>query len=177
MGGTWRLEESRLVQERSAASAADADVLTMTGVVPAGRLWVITGVAYIPDVAETQVISFYKVTSSGAPISLLNPISLALNPARATFIEQGMEYLLFPGEYLQVRRQAHTAGSVMSTTVQIIEIDQPLYTYDEPQVVRRQQRAISSMRSALGGGGGRGGAGASSPTPTSSGGGGTPRPV
>jgi len=81
---------------------------------------------------------------------IFNPVSLNLNPAYATFIEQGMEYLLFPGEYIVARRVTHTAGSRMMAKIQIIEIDQPLYTYNEPQVVKRQVRALSTIRSMIG---------------------------
>lgn len=174
----WKLEEARLVQERSSGSAADADTMTLLPVVPAGKVYVILGMGYIPSVAETQVISFYKVTPAGSPLCLLNPVSLALNPARATFLEQGMELFLLPGEYILVRRGTHTAGSSMSATMQFIEIDLPLYTYDEPQVVKRQARAISTLRSRLGGGtGGPGISPGSSPGTVPRGRGGGPEPV
>lgn len=163
----WKLEESRLVQERSTSSAANAEVLSISSTVPLGKCWVILSCGYIPDVAETQLISFYKVTSSNAPLSLLNPISLNLNPARATFLEQGMEFLLLAGEYLMVRRAGHTAGSIMTCTIQFIEIDQPLYTYEEPLTVQRQKRALGELRTAFSG---RGGARASSVVPTVPGG-------
>lgn len=149
----YKLEETRLVQERSNASAVNADsVLLGYPGVPAGKLWVVLACSYMPDVAETQVITFQKLNATGTAFSLLNPVSLALNPARATFIEQGMEYLLLPTEYIRIYRGAHTAGSSMSAYMQIVEIDQPLYTYDEPQVVKRQEKAVSSIRQRLGGG-------------------------
>lgn len=156
MSGVWKLEEARLVQERSVSSAANADTLGLGVLVPPGKCWVILAVQYMPDVAETQTIGFYKVTGTGAVFTLLNPLSMALNPQRATFIEQGMEYLLLPGEYLLVRRGGHTAGSTMGLSIQFVEIDLPLYTYDEPQTVKRQARALSSIRSMLGGGVGGG---------------------
>lgn len=152
MGISWPLTEARLVQERTSSSAANADTLSLTPACPTNRVQIITACAYIPDVNEAQTISFYKVSSSGAPLTLLNPISMTLNPARATFIEQGMEVFLLPGEYVLVRRGGHTAGSTMSATIQFIEIDLPIYTYDEPQVVNRQQRVLSALRTRLGGG-------------------------
>lgn len=153
---TWKLEESRLVQQRTATSAANADSLNLGNPgVPAGKLWVVNAVGYYPSVAETQVISFEKYNGNfGSYFGLLNPVSMNLNPAQGTFIEQGMEYLLFPSEYLLIRRVTHTAGSSMTAYMQFIEIDQPLYTYDEPQIVQRQARAISSIRTRLGGGSG-----------------------
>lgn len=150
----WKLEEARLVQQRIATSAVDG--LTVgTAVVPEGKCWVITACGLVPDVAETRVVSFDKIARSGDLFSILNPISLALNPMRATFIEQGMEYILFPGEQLLGRRSAATAGSTFSILIQFVEIDLPLYTYDEPQIVKRQKSALSTIRQRLGGGSGR----------------------
>lgn len=158
----WNLAEAKFVQERLAISAANDESLTAGYSVPQGKCWVIIGFAYRPSVGETQVISMAKVTAGGNAYSVLNPVSLALSSTIvATFIEQGMEYLLLPGETLRVVRGSHTVGSTMSFLAQIIEIDLPLYTYDEPQVVKRQDRALSSVRARLGAGvtGGRGGVG------------------
>lgn len=154
----WKLEETRLVQV-TAASSAVAGLTCSTAAVPLGKIWVILAAGYMPDVAETRIISFYKVAQFGGipgTYCISNPISLALNPARATFIEQGMEYYLLPGEYITARRDAATAGSVMNLLIQFVEIDQPLYTYDEPQIVKRQQRALSSLKSRVAAGGGLG---------------------
>lgn len=160
MGASWKLEESRLVQFAGNGSAANADIVNITNPVPDGKIWVIVGCGYYPSVAETQVVSFRKsCTKSGLYVALLNPVSLALNPAYATFIEQGMEYMLLPGEVIQVLRGTHTAGSSMNAWQQFIEIDQPLYTYEDPQTVKRQARALSSIRTALGGSVGRGSGG------------------
>lgn len=177
MAGFWKLEETRLVQYRQIVSAANADTVDFAGAQPpAGKLWIVLGFGYRPSVAETQVVSFNKACASGHIVGLLNPLSLNLNPTYATFIEQGMEYMLMPGEYVQVNRVTHTAASTMLINMEFIEIDQPLYTYEEPQVVKRQQRAISSIRTRLGGAVGGGGV---SPRTSGSGrgGGGTPLPV
>jgi hypothetical protein len=144
---------------------------------PAGKIWIVTGFGYLPSVAETQIISMEKICGSGSGFALLNPVSLALYPAKATFVEQGMEYTLFPNEYITVRRGTHTAGSSMTGVMQMVEIDQPLYTYDEPQVVKRQQRAVSSIRTALGGAAGRGSGAGTAPTGGRPGGGGGALPV
>lgn len=162
--GFWRLEEARLVQQRSNASAINAETLDIgyPGV-PAGKVWHVLACQYKPDVAETQVISFEKSTSAGIYMALLNPISLALNPALATFIEQGMEYLLLPGEWILVRRGNHTVGSLMTGYIQFVESDLPLYTYEEPQIVKRTQRAISTIRQRIGGGAGARGIGGGVP--------------
>lgn len=174
----WKLEEARLVQQRAAVSAANADSLGIGSPgVPEGKCWIVLGFNYSPSVAETQTISFSKYSSKTTTFfGLYNPVSLALGAAggagAATFIEQGMEYILFPGEFLYVIRGGHTAGSTMSGTMQFIEIDLPLYTYDEPQIVKRQQMALSSIRSQLGGGVGRGGVGPG-PSPGTRGGGGS----
>lgn len=167
MNGFWKPGEIRLVQERTVTSGANDEYVAVgyPGV-PEGKLWVVSAVSYMPSAAETQVIAFYKVSKVSTQFALLNPISMSLNPAVATFIEQGMEYLLFPGEYLAVRREDHTVGSTMSLTIQIIEVDLPLYSYDEPQTVLRQERAVSSLRSRLGGGLGGGVRGIVPPTLT-----------
>jgi len=171
----WKLEEARLVQERANTSAADADSLAIGVNVPLGKCWIILACRYTPSVAETRDISFYRITRTGVSFPILNPIALALNPSSATFLEQGMEYLLFQGESLSVRRSAHTAGSTMDMNVEFVEIDMPLYTYDEPLIVKRQQRVLSSIRSRLGGGTGvRGGGGPSPGVPPGGGGGGAP---
>lgn len=149
----WKLEEARLVQFRSATSGAGAtNVSLAASPVPAGKVWVVLGFSYYPSAAETRTIGFRKITPSGAQIALLNPLAMLLNPFMATFIEQGMEYLLFPGEYVYVDRDAATAGSTMTIQMQFVEIDLPLYTYEEPQEVKRQGRAISSLRARLAGG-------------------------
>jgi uncharacterized membrane protein YgcG len=162
MGASWKLEESRLIQYRATSSAANADSVAFAAGPPIGRIWVITGFSYFPSVAETQVVSINKSIPGVGSFGLLNPVSLNLNPAFATFIEQGMEYTLFPGEILQVFRVTHTAGSTMTAQMQFVEIDQPLYTYEEPQEVVRQKRAVSSIRSAMGGASSRGGGSESS---------------
>lgn len=149
----WNLGEARLIQERAASSGAGAtSVSFVLAPVPQGKVWQIIGFGYYPSVAETKVISIEKTTRSGGVVGVLNPISLNLNPAIATYIEQGMEYTLYPGEYMTVRRDSATAGSTMYAMIQFVEIDLPLYTYDEPQVVKRQERAISSIRQRMGGG-------------------------
>lgn len=168
MTGAWKLEDSRLVQLRDVQSGAGDTALDATAYVPAGKIWVITAFGYYPSVNETKIVSVIKSTTS-ASFALINPVSLALNPNIFTFIEQGMEYLLFPGEKITVRRDSATAGSTMRAFTQIIEVDQPLYTYEEPQIVKREKRAISSIRQAIGGGG-AGVGGAAPPT------GGSPRP-
>lgn len=152
MGASWKLEESRLLQYRVIASAANADTVAFSAApVPLGKIWIVLGFGYYPSVAETQTVSMAKSTPGGYVCGLLNPVSLNLNPAIATFIEQGMEYTLYPGEYINIYRVTHTAGSTMSAWMQFVEIDQPLYTYDNPIIVRDQKRALSSIRSAMGG--------------------------
>ena len=172
----WKLEEARYVQERSNTSAADSEfiVLGFPGV-PRGKIWIVIAAMYRPSVAETQNCSWTKWTASG-PFALLNPISVALNPQTFTFLEQGMECILFPGEYLVVRRASHTAGSSMSASMQFIEIDLPLYSYEEPQIVKRHVSALSSIRTRLAGG--RGGGGGTVPSegePHGGGGGSLPK--
>jgi uncharacterized membrane protein YgcG len=156
MSAGYKLEETRLVQERSATSAANADYLNFGAGVPDGKIWIVLSAGYMPSVAETQVVSFSVVSlKTNSNFGLINPVSLNLNPAQATFIEQGMDYMLLPGDLIQARRVTHTAGSTMSCIIRFIEIDQPIYTYEEPLLVMRQKRGISSIRSMMGSGSAR----------------------
>lgn len=177
MGAVWRLEEARLVQNRTSVSAANADSIGMAAV-PAGKVWCVLACSYYPSATETQVVSFQKVWPGIGVYGLLNPVSMALIGAGAgavaTPIEQGMELFLLPGEYIQATRATHTAGSTMTINIQFVEIDMPLYTYDEPQEVKRNQRGISSiMRRVAGTSRGSTGPGFH-PTTPGGGGGGTP---
>jgi len=150
----WRLEEARLRIQVTTTSAANAlNVTCPSNVCPDGKVRIITKYGYYPDATETQTVSF-QVFDNGTSYNygLYNPVSLALNPAFATPIEQGMEYILFPGQTIIVRRGAATAGTAMIACCEYIEIDLPLYTYDEPQVVKRQQQALSTLRQVVGGG-------------------------
>ena len=123
MGAFWKLEESRLIQTRSVVSAANSDNVSLAAFpVPAGKIWQILAVGYYPSVTETQVVSFLKADSGSRIYSILNPVSMNLNPAGAygTFIEQGMEYTLYPGEYIGCYRATHTAGSTMTLVMQFV---------------------------------------------------------
>lgn len=164
MLGNLPLCDARLVQERTATSAADALALQINAaVVPAGKIWVVIGVSYRPSVAETQVVGFDKVTAAGNNMALLNPVSMNLNPCFATCISEGMLLYLLPGEYIVVRRVAATGGSTMVGRMQFVEYDMPLYDYIEPQaaarVVRVGQKLAERVSSLARGGGGGGGGG------------------
>lgn len=157
----YDVSELRLVQTRSAGSAANALWTEIADAVPAGKIWNIIGIGYLPSVAETQVVSFEKVTRESQPIGILNPVSLNLNPAIATGLTEGMEIALLPGEKIRVRRVAATAGSTMAFYIQFVEADMPLYEYTEPQLAKREKMFASTIRQRLGGGsfGGGGGGG------------------
>jgi len=175
----WKLEEARYVQERIFTSGPNAEALEGLPGVPRGKIWIVIAASYMPSVAETQNCSWTKITRSGGEVALLNPISVALNPQTFTFLEQGMECILLPGEYLCIRRSSHTVGSAMTARMQFIEIDLPLYSYEEPQIVKRHVSALSSIRTRLaggrGGGGGGGGTVPSEGEPHGGGGGSLPK--
>lgn len=160
----WKPEETRLVQNRDTTSAANAlSVMCPSSQCPDGKIWIITAYGYQPSVAESRLVSATKFNAkTSREYGVLNPLTLNLNPAYSTFIEQGMEYWLMPGETIIFKRDAATAGSTMISYCQLIEIDQPIYTYEEPLIVERQKRALSSIRSMIGGGG-RGPGGSVSP--------------
>jgi hypothetical protein len=106
---------------------------------------------YHPSVAETQVVGWMKLDNNNYRYQLVNPASMALSPTiqAFTFIEQGMECMLFPGDYIYARRNAATGGSTMTLYLEYVEIDLPLYVYEEPQVVKRTHQALSSIRQSL----------------------------
>jgi hypothetical protein len=158
----YNLGDIRLIQERISTSAADALVVN-SATCPEGKIWTITAFGYRPSANEARLISFQKVTKSGNAVAVFNPLSMTLNPAWATFIEQGLIYQLFPGEYIVCRRDVATAGSTMTCLMQLVESDLPLYTYEEPQIIKRQARAISSMRSRIAGSISRRGGGGEAP--------------
>lgn len=150
----YNLSETRLVQYRSVTSAADANTVDCPSP-PAGKIWNVIAFGYTPSVAESQTINIQKEVATIGTFSLINPVALALAATiPATFIEQGMEYYLLPGEIIRTTRQNHTAGSTMSVFLEFIEIDQPLYHYEEPQVVLKNAKILSSIRQKLGGGSG-----------------------
>lgn len=153
----FELAELRLVQERTITSAANALQIQL-GPPPEGKIWNILGASYYPSVAETRVVSVYKTTRSGAPIGVLNPISLALNPDTSTPFEFGLTTFLLPGETLIWLRSAATAGSTMVAGIQFVEIDLPLYEYLEPQEKKRistvRGTLLRRMSGVMGGGGG-----------------------
>lgn len=157
MPGYWNLSEARLVQERRNLSAANADSITCGYPGPPdGKMWVVTAFGYYPSVGETQLIGATKISGrTGAYFSLYNPVSLTLNPPLFTFLEQGLEALFFPLEYLQITRGNHTAGSTMSVAMQFVEIDMPLYEYIEPQEAKRLTLARTKIIQAMGSGRGR----------------------
>lgn len=172
MIGYWDLKEARFLQFAYEVSPADATDITLgSHICPPEKARIFLNVGYMPTAAETRVIAFSKMTKFGQELPLINPFSAALNPALATFLEQGNEEIFFPGEYLIVRRDDHTAGSQMKLWAQFVEIDLPLYTYEEPQRVRRAALALSSVRQAMGIVGGSRGGGAPVAGPVSGGGG------
>ena len=152
MPEAFDLCEIRLVQRVIYTSAANADNLS-SGIVPDGKIWTIIGLGYSPSVAETQTINIQKYERAGGYLSLLNPVSLALNPAVAG-IDYGLTVQLYPGEFIRVLRGTHTAGSTMSFVMQFIETDLPLYDYIEPQAAARVKRFASSIAQRVSGGSG-----------------------
>ena len=157
MNQTYHLSEARLAQSLTRTSAADALNISLPAV-PTGKFWNIIAAGLYPSVAETRLFFFERISAAAWPFPLTPPISYALDTViRLGLLSEGTELVLLPGESLGARRSVATAGSGITIYAQFIESDLPLYTYDEPQIVKRQARSISSLRSRLGGGIGRGG--------------------
>ncbi len=177
MPEAWELQDTRLISTDNNLSAVNAELVTVGAPGPApGKLWSVIAYGYYPSVQENQVVGIVKYNSrTGHYYGLLNPVALTLNPTMATFIEQGMTYLLLPGEYIYAYRLGHTVGSAMQVFLQYIETDQPLYEYVEPQVRKSINRFLSTIRPRMGGGGGRPAAGIAPPVVPPGGGGGRER--
>ncbi len=150
-------EEGRFIQVKYATSAVDA-LLVPIGPVPAGKIWTVLEAFLSNSCAaggENQYV-WFAVSPDGV---LYYPVTTpeqhvvdASNGQYLPMLREGMELRLWPGEYLAARRGDHTAGSTIIIYARIIESDMPLYTYDDPQTVLRQRKAISSVRTRLGGG-------------------------
>jgi hypothetical protein len=128
------LHEGRFTQSGLRTSAADALTLALPAVVPANKYWTLLGASYNPSATETRVVVWEKVTRGGAVIAVTRPFSIELTTLlKWPLLTEGLELVLFPGEYVQVRRSAATAGSTMSIQFQYVESDLPYYAYTDPQ--------------------------------------------
>jgi hypothetical protein len=163
MLSAYDLHEIKLLQEPYVNSAADA-LFVNSPTVPAGRIWTVLAATCYPSVAETQSVQVSVAsTRAGTVYALTNPVSIALSsPLRYAVVPVGNELQMYPGEYLQFRRGAATAGSSIVIAIRFVETDLPMYAYRDVQhkVMRRgiAPRPISVQRS----GGGPGSAPTSS---------------
>jgi DNA-directed RNA polymerase subunit H (RpoH/RPB5) len=167
----YDLHEARYIQDKQSISAANADTVS-SGVVPAQKIWTVIGGGYFPSVAETKIVQFQIVKSAG---SYVYPVTLQQNIALDTtrglpLVSEGMELKLYPGEWIAVVRDSHTAGSTMILNLRVIESDLPYYAYVDPLAkvaatqhkhgsVNRPTGGIASMGTGFGPGRGRAGGG------------------
>lgn len=172
----FNIGEYRFVQWRTNNSAANALNVSTYYPVPENKIWTVIAIGYKPSVAETKIISAVKVDSGSREYALLNPVSLALVPASATFLDAGSYIELLPGETVKFLRDSATAGSTMGVYFQFVEWDMPLYDYTEPQEAKRIRKnalGLFERPGVFGGGFSGGGAGGGRGT---GGAGGRPRP-
>lgn len=138
--------EVRYIQLARYESPADA-LSAAFGPVPQGKLWTFQVMGFFPSVVETRIVWWNVVHPNGTteiPISV--PLSIALSSTRGLpLLLAGDEFSLLPGQFLQARRDAATAGSLMYLLGQFIETDVPLFQYTEPQEVRRIRRRATGL--------------------------------
>lgn len=174
MPEAYSLAESRFIQHINGVSALNAHI-ALIGPVPAGKIWTILCAIGQCSADDTQDYWFGVYVSSVVNYSVTHPEEHAFDVSEANWIpmlREGMEIKLFPGEYLSFNRDGHVAGSTISIFARIIESDLPLFTYEEPQIVKRQKVALSTIKSLMSGGGSRGSGPGSSPGSIPRGGGG-----
>jgi hypothetical protein len=132
--------------------SSPADALSMAiGPVPAKKIWTFQAACYFPGVAETRIVWWNVVCPNGTTeIAVSVPVSIALSNTRGfPLLTPVDEFVLLPGQFLQVRRDAATAGSVMWLTALYVESDLPLYEYTEPLEKRRLRRSARDVVKAL----------------------------
>lgn len=142
----YELQEGRYLQYRSATSAANGLAIGI-GPVPAGKIWTILAGYATCTVAETQIYWWALLDPSATYYyPVVRPVSFAVAPAvgqHFPLLTEGMELKVFAGEYIYAMRAAATAGSTLTAVYRIIETDLPLYTYLEPQEVKRLKNIAS----------------------------------
>jgi len=137
---TFEIHDLQYAQDYTITSAADA--LTVNGsATPRARIRAVFLGGYVPSVAETRTLQFSIINPAFGAYPLAPPATVALLALfRYTFVPIGYEIVLFPGEYLQARRDAATAGSTIQFYFRFVETDQPFYRWKEPQRDRMFQR-------------------------------------
>jgi hypothetical protein len=127
------LADALFINEVIKVSAPNALTLTF-GPVPAKKLWTIQAASYFPDAVETRTVQWLIMNPNGTTLFAVSlPISIALwGAACLPLVTEGLDFCLFPGQYLMVRRDVATVGSAMTMDVIYVESDMPLYHYVEP---------------------------------------------
>lgn len=154
----YQLGDAHFIILNTNNSAVNGLVVASDPPVPQGKVWNILQAYAYSSIAETQNY-WFSIYRHGRPFPVTAPASAVVDPATDKFypcLREGLELRLYPGDTLRAYRDDHAVGSTLYIVLSYIETDLPLYTYDEPQVVYRQTKAISSFRSQLGGGAGRG---------------------
>jgi len=154
MPDAYNLGEGRFLQHRNNTSGVNSHLVTI-GPVPAGKIWTVLSAVGAPSVDESQEVWFVIYIAGMALYGITAPVTHTFDVSEANWIpclREGMEIKLFPGESLGFCRAGHTVGSTISLNARLIETDLPLYTYEEPQVIKRQAQALSTLRQVVGGG-------------------------
>lgn len=148
----YRLDEGRMMYDKTIASAVAAtSCWDANFVVPAGRIWTIVFASANVDMAETRVftLAVYNLSRGG----VTHGVSVRSAAAAASFpfplLAEGSELKLWPGDRIQLSRDAATAGSIMSLYLRVIESDLPPLTYIDPQKIIAANRRRGKFSTAL----------------------------
>lgn len=154
MPETYDLCEARLIQWRSAQSAANA-LSVLSPAVPAGKVWTVLQAKGYSSVGggETQYV-WFSVQRQGVGYPITRPVQQLVNVTTDMFfpcLTEGLELKLIGGDQLAFQRAAATVGSTIVIVLSYIETDLPLYVYVEPLEVKRNFLARSSIARIVGG--------------------------
>jgi len=62
-----------------------------------------------------------------------------------SFVREGMEFVLAPGERLYGMRDVATAGSTITIQASVIVHDLPIFRYTEPLMEDRKRRSLNDL--------------------------------
>lgn len=145
------LAEVRNAIDLYGGSAADALMVNLSPV-PDGKFWIVLNSCVFASVSETRTIWASVITKTANAYPILAPVSATINFSGRFYpvLEQGFELVMFPGDFLRAYRDAATAGSSIYLAARYVELDLPLYHYDDPQRRNRMRRSAADFVEEIG---------------------------
>jgi hypothetical protein len=175
MPDAYETFDGRFVQYKTSVSGANGHFVTV-GPVPPGKVWTVLSAIGYPSVDETQDYWFSVFKSGVAQFQITHPEEHIFDISEENYmpmLREGMEFKVYPGEYVMFSRDGHTAGSTVTLFIRFLETDLPYYRYTEPlKSVVQVKRAHGSVFRQTGGISTGGGAGTPPPAHGATGGGG-----